>query len=346
MMRTLFLAAAVASLLAATPAMAQPRLRALEVPVTAAWKHANTDLTLGPTLDGLTRKRIEDAGSEELDLLATYESADRTLLGTIYIFRPQVPNVPLWFDRARLTLERSKHLPVDSGGATPVRSFALRGTGTSDSLRAAYPLTGGEYKSTALAVMPMNGWILKVRMSSKSLGAAELDSRLATFISALRLPQLRAAPAAAPIADCARPLGFRTAKMLKPDAAQTVLGSLMTVAAADKAPATDVSYCRDPHQDMMSGIYRAGGSSDSYLLALGDAGRVASIRPALPLGRKAEPSYSVTLLDLGASRLYPSFDRLPGPDQVLGILQRSRPLSVTKVGSNTITIGVDPSAER
>jgi hypothetical protein len=329
----------------ASEAGAQPRLRQLEVPPAASWQHSQTSVILPATLAGLPRTGIQDTGSEELDVIATYESPDQALTTTIYIFRSQVPSVPLWFDRSRTVLEQLKRFPIANSGPLPARSFAPAAGQAESALRVAYPLSGGGYAATGLAVVPLNGWIMKVRMSSKSLGAEALDAKLASLVAAVRWPKnMAAAPAAAPVEPCPTPLLLKRAKMIKPDVGQALIGSLLAMAGLLKAPPTSTLYCRDAEQGVPYGVYRAAASTTGYLVALADSGRAISVGVAPNLEERKDEQYSVTLLDLGSSSVYPSFNRLPPPKQVMEVLSNVRPLSSSKVGSTTVSIS--PSSIR
>ncbi len=318
---------------------AQPTPRTLEVPANASWQHAETGLILPSRVASLARISVRDTGSDELDLIADYESGDQALTTTVYVFRSQVPSAPLWFDRARTVLEQLKRFPIAPSGAAPVRTFAVPGGAAESGLRITYPLAGGSYSATALAIAPLNGWIVKVRMTSRSLDAEALDGNLASFIAGIRWPKnMATTPAAVPVEPCPTKLTLKRAKMIKPDMGQAIMGSLFAVAASSKAPSAPPVFCREPEQSVAYGVYRPAASTTSYLMALADAGRAISVGESFNIDRAAQPRYSVTLLDLDRSSVFPSFDRLPPMKQVIELLQSTRPLASNKVGSTTVSI--------
>lgn len=324
----------------AAPAQSGPAARTLEVPANAAWKHAHTELIIPSSVAGSRRVAIRDTGTEEIDVIVNFETADKDLTTTLYLFRSQIPSVSLWFDRSRIVLEQVRQLRVDPAGASPIRSFSLRSGGPESGLRIVYPASGDNMRSTALAVMPLNGWLAKVRMSSSSLDPAALEAKLADWIGAVRWPSEKAAPTAAaalPVQPCPAALSYAKARMLKPDIGQAVFGSLVAVAQSAKVPDASAVYCREPQQSVQYGVYRIEGSSDSYLIALADSGNALSVGTSMDIEKK-QPIAGVTMLEMGYSRVLPAFNRLPSPEQVMKALPSMHPLSSVKVGSSTVTM--------
>lgn len=328
-------------LLLPSAAAAQPALRTLEVPSSSAWQHAETSLILPSRSAGLTRGSVQDTGAGELDIVAQYANAGRSSFATIYLFRSQIESAPLWFDRSRTVLERLSPGRATGPGPRPVMAFALTGSKILSGLSVAYPgSTNG--LSTALAVVPLNGWMVKVRISSTDPGVAALDHKLSEFISSIRWPAtLLPAPAAVPVEPCSSPLVFKKAKMMKPDMEQSLIGSFLAMAGATKSSrpqsGSPIVYCRDSDAGVAYGVYRPVSSTTGYMIAINDAGRAVSVGEALTLD-KSKQLYSVTLLDLGRSSVFPSYNRLPGPRQVMETLPRTRPMSSTEVGTTTINI--------
>ena len=106
---------------------------------------------------------------------------------------------------------------------------------------------------------------------------------------------------------------------------QALLGGMLAVG-ADKSLPKDpapVQWCRDPEKPVVDyGVYRAGGMTDGYLLAIGDSGRVAGVYKGITLpGEPSTGGYAVTFTDLdGSVASFPSFDQLPQPQQVLDLV--------------------------
>ena len=314
-------------LLALTPIPAIAQRRDLPVPPGKGWQHADSGVILTATLAGLPRTTLTDNGTAERDIAAEFARPDRATIATVYIFHPALMSVPVWFDRAQTALmQRDVY-----GGATPVAPlptpFARPGAIAASGLRQTYAPGHGKYKSTALAVMPVGTWLVAIRLSSTTLDPAAADTLLSALVTAIRWPATTGDPGVAtPVGECADGLKFTRATLQKPDMMQALLGGTLAAAVAEKKNAADaapVEWCRDPVKPVVAyGVYRTVGMTDGYVLALGDAGRVATVARSFTLpGEPSTGGYAVTMTDLdGSVATFPSFDRLPQPQQVLDLV--------------------------
>ncbi len=319
--------------------------RDLAVPTDKGWKHAETGLILMPQLAGMSRTALTDATQTEHDVAAQYDTPDKSTFATIYLFHPAIADVSLWFDRSQTALEtRDLFKNASPATADPI-AFAVGGARAASSLRQVYATPAGQYRSTALLVVPVGEWIVSVRMSAKALTAVQLDGRLQQVIAAIRWPTALGteAPAAAPVKVCATPLTFGKAKLAKPDGADLLM-SLMgsSLAAKKKAeaksePAVRTIWCRDGDVRTEYGMYRSDGASSSYVLALYDAGRVVSVYPSIMGQINKTGVYSVSLEDVeGTVSSFQSFTALPSPKQVWSLIGSGQRTG-TKTG-NQLTI--------
>ena len=319
--------------------------RDLNVPADKGWMHAETGIVLRPQLAGLARTTLEDATQSEHDVTAQFQTPDKYVLATIYVFRPATGNVGMWFDRSRIALEdRSTFKNAAPATADPV-PFAAGGSSSLSSLRQVYASPDGPYRSTALAVVPVGQWIVGIRMSAATLNASELDGRLLQLISAIKWPSATATPplAAAPIATCATPIVFHKAKQLKPSGADMVMslvgGSIAAKQEAEQknAPASSSTWCRDGKASTEYGVYRSDGNLTGYVLALYDAGRVVSVYPSLMGQIEHTGTYAVALEDVdGTVSTFPSFSTLPDPKQIWELIRRGKPSGFVK--GKTVTV--------
>jgi hypothetical protein len=83
-------------------------------------------------------------------------------------------------------------------------------------------------------------------------------------------------------------------------------------------------YCREPGATVEWGVYRPGGSTESYLIALGDSGLALTVGHAIDLsalmgGHGPGGRISMTMQGRDDTSVYPSFDRLPPPEQALAV---------------------------
>lgn len=316
-----WVAAAGLLLLGAATAGAQQRM--LEVPATASWQHAVTGFIAPPKVAGLVRTKIADSTNEELDVAVAYGSAGDGVHADVYLFKPGLYDLPVWFDRAMTAIRSQPQYGIAGEPVAAAVAFARPGAAAKSGLRAVMPIHYGDYKSSAVALLPMDGWLVTVRMSSTAADPAEVDARLTAFVAGLRWPaEKKPAPEAVPVVDCLKPLTFKKARRLADDmtSALVVAASL----AAEKPEGPPPVYCRDPSSVAEYGVYRPKESKDGYVVALGDAGIGLSVYPTLNLaallseeagggGRRV----SVTLLDRNSMGELGAFNRLPPPAQAV-----------------------------
>lgn len=320
-----FLIACAALSLASAAAAQRPEQRRLEVPATASWKHALTDMILPSRPVGFARSVIADNTEEELDIIAQYEAEDAT--ATVYLYRTGIPDAALWFDRATATMTRSPRWGV-KGPIVP-ETFARPGATAESGLLAAVPASGEAWRSTGVAIAPLGDWLVKMRMSSETLDAAALEERMRALLGALRWPASAGEETTAkPVEPCAEPLKFKRAKLVKQEAAD-VLMNLFTAGVVEekKSEAPPPTYCREPVDLGAHGVYRPDASRNSYVIALNDAGIGLSLAPALTIeglggGGKG---WSMMLLERNSRSAMPSFNRLPPPDQALAVAMGGGP---------------------
>lgn len=314
--------------------------REITAPAGTPWKHTQTGITLPASLIGIDRGPIGDNSNSEVDVFAGYGDNQVTAI-TLYVFRPALASVPMWFDRSEAqVLMRDVY-----GNATPVAApmaFAPPGGKTASALRRIYLPGKGPYKSTGLAIMPMGEWLVAVRISSQQFDAAALDAKLDEVIKAIGWPgSVADGDAAVPVAACTVPIAYaKKAKLKPPSMMDALLGAtLSNIKPADdeKAKAVPVLWCREGQPKQEYAVYRAIGNDTGYTIAMGDAGRVINVSPGLALDSK-DPGYMLSLGLLDQTLIYPSFDKLPAPDAAIDAVMKSRPISSTTRGSKDVTI--------
>ncbi len=308
-MRLLMMVVALAS---ATPVAA----RDLAVPADKGWQHQDTGLILTARLAGLPRTGLSDTTQSEHDVMARFEAPDQSVVASVFLFKPAIADVALWFDRGATTLQANEVFRGAAPASAAPIGFAPGGAPVASSLRQVYAGATGPYRSTALAVMPLGEWIVAVRMSAKSLSADELDAALMQLIGAIRWPATTggvaagadtgAAPAvvpalaAVPVTACAAPLTFRKVKLLKSNTTDVLIQLIGTHAV-----------------------------------------RVVWVQPSLQIEKTGH--YSVSLADVdGRTLAFPSFNGMPAPEQVWDLVGKGGP-SATMNG-NVMTI--DPKTLR
>lgn len=342
----------IASFLALSLSPAQSR-ELLDVPASARWKHAATGVILNPVMAGLNRTEMAVTAPMELDVQAQYQIASGTTFATVFVFRPAAGDLALWFDRATATIAASDRWVIEStlqSGVVPLPTGDVGG-----SLQAVYAVSAGNFRSTAVLLVPMGDWIVKIRMSSETLAAPDLKESLEAFARQIGWPDsTRKAEAVTPVMGCTERLLFGSkAKVASKDRDDVMVDALISAALSniepDKLPVKDSArgtWCRNSVIGK-HGTYRSSdASNDSYLLALSDAGRAISVHPAHDLlnkGEKGKQAYAVTLHQLERIFHYQDYDRLVPPEQALNIIEKGKPVSsVSTTGdSRSITLGTN-----
>lgn len=336
---------AAAMLVAPVVAQAQ-QSRTIEVPAGTKWRHAGTGMIVPQSLAGLPRTGITDSTADETDIFLQFGDPETTSL-TVYLFRPTLADVPVWFDRVEPQILGRDVYGKATPNSDPV-AFAPPGGAAAGALRRVYIPSKRPYTATGAAMLPLGEWLVAARLSSTTLDPAALDARLLEAVTGLGWP----APAAdakpvpaAPIQPCATPLGFsKKAKLKKPDMSTSLLGALVAMAAQDpgikKTPVEGpTGFCREGAPALESATYRALNGSEGYTIAMGDAGRTISVYREVKLD-KGEPGYAVALNDLSVTYVFPSFDKLPAPDKVIEMIRKTAPISSNARGSKALNINL------
>lgn len=297
--------------------------------------HAHSKLQFPPAVGSLTRGRAQEYEAGQLDMSVDYSSPSPKEFYTIYIFRRVTGGVPVWFDRARLMLEESDALGRPA--LHRMSTFVPPGRTNESGLIATYDLTGKTYRSTGLALVPFGDWYVKLRASSTSLGAGELEGAMKAALSQIGWPKkMGFAAAAAPVEACRKPLSFNgEAKRVEGEdaGATSMLDAIIGLAAVQAKPKATIReprWCRDPVKVEGGGVYRADEDADRYLLAVADAGRGIGVGRSvgqLLLAEDGQPPkshYTVDLVLMSETRTSAPYDRMPTPAQALAIVNEGR----------------------
>lgn len=335
----LFLYLALAASLGLASA-ASSQMRDLAVPNDAGWQHAQTGIILMSKLGAFQRAKLRDNGNSELDVSATYYGANPADTATVYLFRPGIANLPMWFDRSHYAMTVNPEIRTGTP-LGPITRFAPPGSTVESGLRAVYALNGAK-GATGLAMVPFGDWLIAIRLTSPVMTAAEVDASLLELIGKVRWPSPRPSEqVAVPVIPCANELKTRKAKLIQPDLAQALIGATLSNLAEQKASeqagrSKSPVFCRQGASTREYGMYRSDLATDGYVLALGDAGISASVFPGLSLSDRKE--FAVTLSTHDSRDTYPSFNALPEPKQVYALVTSRGPMSRATRGANNIIL--------
>lgn len=185
-LRHSFAPLAAALLAAAAPASAEV--------LPGQWRHAPSGLSL--PLEFGDMKLVREYGLSRggnFDVAAQYGQAEDPV--TIYVYRAAYPNAALWFERVRHAMKRSVG---KTGGQVAPRGFTLGGAGAPNALREEVALDGGQWKSSSVAIAQLGEWLVKARVSSRTLDPAGVAARMDNLLAAIRFE--RPAPKPLPLA--------------------------------------------------------------------------------------------------------------------------------------------------
>ena len=331
------------------------------------YKHPHADIILPPTLGGYSLIKQQDFYADSLDTGAEYRAEDQSTFISVYIFRNSNGTVPIWFDRAQAALAANDRLGPVANTIAP-RSFIPPGQSLATGMRSVYTVSQSSIgiKSTAIVLMPVNDWYVKLRVSSQNLDATALDGLIDRVLNEIRFPAITdPAPAAVPIPACSDALVFakeiKPARQPKDDVMKSaILGGLLDEAsiteikkeAGETEAGSPVIWCRDASSAPMLGVYRANGARHAYLLGLADSGRAISHGTDSFAAfvnkdpqKAATSDFAVSLIMPDKRIIYAPLKGLVGPDQLYQYIEKAQPISergTWGASANILNIGVSP----
>ena len=184
----------------AAPAFAQTKPAPLTTKADKPFKHDNSGITLPATLLGFPRNEGQEYVKPQLDVAFRYFPADSSEEVSVYIYRVTSGTPSLWFNVSSDSIEQRASFGRKTRFEMPL-TFTPPGQSTASGLKAAWTLSDAPYRSTALAIVPVGEWLVKIRYSATALETASLARRLDDVIAAIGWPgKIKAA--LAPVAWC------------------------------------------------------------------------------------------------------------------------------------------------
>ncbi len=325
----------IAVLLAALTAA--PALAAQTTPIVIEqgkdWKHKETGIEFPAKAAEFDRGEAFDFGKTGSDIAIQYREKSNGTLATVYYFRAGLPDVSIWAERVEATVlgREDYYGSFDKAGRRWARFTPATG-GENSAIRFAYPLRSKGSSATGAAFAQRGDWLIGVRMTSETLTAEQIESRLAALLAGLPLKPAAELPGPAyAIQPCVSNLTLKAAKPADGGKDNLVFGSaLMNSIIPDvaeskgSAPSKPMVFCRDGASVPNGAVYRPDGSNDSYVLAFGDGGVVvtAAPDPASVLLGEGKPQLALTLITNDRLVGYRPFKSLPTPDQAMQMLDK------------------------
>jgi hypothetical protein len=261
-----------------------------------------------------------------LDDYAQFESADRKLFATAYVYRTTYPDAAL----AAYGTDRAVRGRFPTARVASQTVVALAGRPRT-AIRSVYEgaTLAGASITTAAAFARVGDWVLKLRASGPAERAAEVTGALDALLSGLTVDGAVVVPAAKPLAFAAPcPADGSKAKMVKGDdavGASILSGLIGTVSDGGKGPAPFPANGATPvcvrgalalgeqRLDLLQPVAEA--EPSRVIAMLNDAGAVLSVEPAI-MGK----GYTIKTYVVGAVETRGTLDRVPRTDQIAGWL--------------------------
>ncbi|GAB5483264.1 MAG: hypothetical protein Pars92KO_30210 [Parasphingorhabdus sp.] len=314
------------------------------------WVHQHTGTGFPARLGGFDRSRIRDLTEDQLDIVVSYKDADQKDVLTLYLYRPAINDVPLWFETARQSLMVGGFAQFAPELVTET-VFTPPGQLSTAGMVVSYSLTGSESKSTAIAMAPLNRWLLKVRYTSAKYDAQSLADEIPKIVSAVETGDIiEQAPEALAVKPCAKKLKLKSkVKRFRPSLVDALIGGAITSTAEEEKsdpdkPAETVTYCRDPGEYGRWTVFRANESKNSYILPLGDSGRALSVYRNTLSGAISGDNrrrYTPVHMKLGQQDIFTDINVLPVPETLVAVINQGAIISSSTTWpdeGSTITI--------
>ncbi|MFN3943954.1 MAG: hypothetical protein ACK4K7_03365 [Allosphingosinicella sp.] len=282
------------------------------------WRHPQSGIRLEGDLGGMQPSRERDL-SDGAGLDVYFQLGTNDEMVTFYVYRSAYPNAALWYERTRHAMA----LNVGSGSVSAEpRQMSLGGANV-NGLREEFDLpAGGPFRSTAVAIAHAGEWMVKIRISSASLGREEVAAKMDRLIAAVRLPE-DAPTAARPLtvpAPCASSTESKARQRQRPSSSQVAAAAVGGIEVLAEArghgglAAEPSAWCRVasnlPTQIVSAYRHQQTGA---WVVLVGDSGRAVAARALEPGGRNAAV-YVSSARSTGVAGLY---DGLPGVDEAV-----------------------------
>ena len=280
-----------------------------------SWTHSSSGIVVPPTLGGSPRFNGKIIIEPDLDVSVGFGGPGRDAI-TFFIFRDTTGAVPIWMAQSQTAILLDKA----QAWATPVppMSFTPPGQAANSGLKMVYVPQGHKtITATGIAIFAVNGWYVKMRLTSFGKSPAAVSAIMESALHEIRFPApTRTLGPVRPIADCPSKLTFGTAADSKASA------SVLTTGVTSAAPTLRAAlWCRDTTLENNRAVYRPTGMSDRYLLAVGDNGNGVSVLPQA--GYYSSNFYTAKNVFTLAAQ-----DKMPSPHRILALINGSRPVAV------------------
>lgn len=180
-----------------------------------------------PKAGTMSRMQVRDLGQDGIDLAAQYASPDEQIFGTIFIYKPTLPDSGLTFLATDEAIRRRLGETASSIEDQPIAVGGVAKAGR----RVIYSSNDRQLGSSALLVIQAGNWMLKLRVS----GPADRTQEIATNLDALAAG-LKFGKGSEPLpthiiqtGPCEPSSPVSDAKLVKPQKAAAIAQTIMAV---------------------------------------------------------------------------------------------------------------------
>ena len=283
------MAAGVAAVSTAT-VHAQPA--EVEIATDKDWEHAWTEMRFPASIGEFERSGVTAFEERETNIAGSYYHAGTDTILTLYIYRPGNASTAIWFDRALIAIGAPDAYGAVDLEDMKIASFIPSGGSKASGLSAVLAVDGN-FRSTGVAMYRSGEWLVKVRVSSRRLSVAQMDSVLKSTLG--RMPALdNVDPNPAQfVAECDA-VPTSSATVVTDNLGTIALGEAIALVAMqlpeedretleetgsrEVDPAT-LTYCREGPRSRQYNVFRSTDGNDRFTVALGDAGRSVDVYP-------------------------------------------------------------------
>lgn len=288
----------------------------------------------------LTRDGIYQFEARETNLSAKYWDEDRDTLVNLYLYRPGLADASIWHDRALVALGVNEVFGSENVQGTRTASFTPNG-GTAESGILTIIAAEGEFRSASVAIFSAGDWLVKLRVSSRSLDPDGLEDMVRSLIA--RIPKLAgySAQQSYVMEACLDAVNYATAERPKRNnsasdserSSEALFNSDEFIEGLKEKPDRGEKYCREGDGGLQGSIYRSMGAKDRYIVAIGDSGASLNVAPAKSLesmlrdGSSNTANFLVSLRTGDKVRVFMPFLTLPQPNQAMQTMLREAPFA-------------------
>lgn len=328
-----------------------PLVLLASVPANADWSHTGSGITLPDEVGDMRKGEVRDlSDGQQTDVAIQYGSGPLGV--TVYVYKASYPNPALWYNRT--IAQMSGNVGGFDSSAKPT-AITVAGSPRPNGLRQSFEITNpdgraGAYRSTSFALIQVNEWMLKLRISSQNLGRDEVDKKMSALINAMKFSRVVADPlpliAPSPCTDQAPAYGGKPIdrKDMEKPVAEGMLQGMVVLAEASgggglaKEPEKWCSFPLATAPAMLATAYREK-QNGNFVILIADSGCALSAQAVPFINKESKATLFANVQ--GVTKLVWVFDGLPKPDEALAGGFR------TVLGHNQglVTIGVEPKVQ-